>query len=98
MLAAIRDLGRDPRPSGCNPRAIGVQGVTLSRALAEIAAVDALRVELDVRGDLHGSALARKLGTHLRDAVGVVAPRRVSAKKVTEPLSRHVARRPECAR
>jgi len=43
-----------------------VQAVTLSRAREQIAWLDALRVELEVRGDARGAAIARRLGSHLR--------------------------------
>ncbi len=61
-------------PEKTGPRAIGVQGVTLSRAREEIAAIYALRVELDMCGDARGSSLARKLASHLRNRAAIWYP------------------------
>lgn len=47
-----------------------MQPVTLSRVRDQIAWLDALRVELDTRGDAPGAAMARRLATHLRSGRG----------------------------
>ena len=88
--AAKSPNARDEMHSGPHGpiRGTGSPAGSLTPQTAAIAALDALRVDLEMRGDRSGAARARSLAAHLRARAGVEAAPRAMSRRIAPPEGR----------